>query len=118
METATHTQTAAQTVKAFIDALNSEDFDTARDLVTDDLKFEGVMGSRDNADAYFEDMKKMKFKYDIKKSFADGNDVCLFYDINMGGKTIFSCGWYHLVSGRIKSFKVIFDPRPLLEKDK
>jgi hypothetical protein len=61
-------------------------------------------------------MKKMKFKYDIKKTFVDGeNDVCLFYDINMGGVTIFSCGWYHLEKGKIKSFKVIFDPRPLLE---
>jgi hypothetical protein len=103
-------------VKAFITAVNDEDFITARALVNDDLKFDGVMGSRDSADAYFEDMKRMKFKYDIKKVFADENDVCLLYDINMGAVTIFTCGWYRLKLEKISTLKVVFDPRPLLEK--
>ncbi len=103
-------------VKAFIKAINDEDFTTARKYVNDDLKFDGVMGSRDGADAYFSDMRKMKFKYDVKKVFADEDDVCLLYNINMGGTTIFTCGWYKLENGKISSIKVVFDPRPLLEK--
>lgn len=105
---------ARKTVLAFIKAMNDEDFEAARQYVADDMKFEGVMGSRDNADAYFKDMQHMKFKYDIKKVFTDDNDVCLFYDINMGGKTVFCCGWYHLSYDKIKTFKVVFDPRPIL----
>ena len=58
----------------------------------------------------------MKFKYDIKKAFEDGNDVCLLYDITMPGPTLFTCGWYKVENGKINWFKVVFDPRPLLEK--
>lgn len=104
-----------ETVLLFINAMNAEDFEAARKYVNDDLKFIGVMGTRDNAETYFNDMAKMKFKYHIKKAFADGNDVCLWYDIDMGGKTIFSSGWYHVEDGKVEWFKVLFDPRPLLE---
>ena len=102
-------------VLSFINAMNEEDFEKAKTFVSPDMKFIGVMGSRDGSDAYFSDMEKMKLKYDIKKAFADGNDVCLFYDIQMSGITIFSCGWYEVEQGKIKSFRVVFDPRPLLE---
>ena len=90
----------------------------ARELVTDDLRFVGVMGPREGADNYFSDMAKMKFKYDVQHVFEDGNNVCLWYDIDMGGKTIFSAGWYKLKGGKIGSFKVLFDPRPLLQEKK
>lgn len=116
MNTAEETVTShsANVVKAFIKAVNDEDFTTARTYVNDDLKFEGVMGSRDGAETYFNDMKRMKFKYAIKKAFADDNDVCLLYDIDMNGTAIFTCGWYRLENGKISSIKVVFDPRPLL----
>ncbi|RBQ03117.1 nuclear transport factor 2 family protein [Pedobacter miscanthi] len=98
----------------FINALNAEDFELARQQLQDDMSFKGVMGERNGADLYIEDMKKMKFKYDIKKVFVDQQEVCLWYDIDMGAKTIFSCGWYKLVDDKIQSFQVIFDPRPIL----
>lgn len=103
-------------VLSFIKALNQEDFKTAHGFLASDMKFEGVMGSRNSADAYIGDMERMKFKYDVKKVFADGDDICLFYDINMGGATIFCSGWYKVAGEKITWFKVIFDPRPLLEK--
>ncbi|RDC57888.1 nuclear transport factor 2 family protein [Pedobacter chinensis] len=101
-------------VQDFIGALNAEDFELARAQLTDDMTFKGVLGERHGADVYIDDMKKMKFKYDIKKTFVDGNDVCLWYNINMGEKEIFSCGWYKLENEKIRSFQVIFDPRPIL----
>lgn len=105
---------AKSTVLSFIDALNNEDFKSARNLTTDDLKFEGVMGTRDGADAYFADMEKMKLKYDVKKVFADEDEVAVFYDVKMSGENILCVGWYHLEEDKIRSFKVIFDPRPIL----
>lgn len=101
-------------VMDFINALNSENFDVARKQLADDMSFKGVMGERNGADIYIEDMKKMKFKYDIKKIFADGNDISVWYNINMGKKTILSAGWYKIENELIKSFQVIFDPRPIL----
>lgn len=116
MNTESHVMTATgELVLDFIQAMNAEDFDAARGFTSSDLKFIGVMGSRNGADAYFNDMKHMKFKYDIKKALADDDDVCLFYDINMGDVTVFSCGWYHVKSGKIDTIRVLFDPRPVLE---
>lgn len=115
-ETDVSATTVDDVVLTFIDALNQEDFNAARDLAADNLKFIGVLGERDGADAYFADMRNMKFKYKIKKTFTGGDDVCLLYDIGMGNTTIFACGWYHITGGRIDRIEVIFDPRPLLEK--
>lgn len=105
-----------QIVLDFIDAMNQFDYERAKTYVTADLSFVGVLGTRNGANAYFNDMQKMKFQYNIIKAFADGNDVCLIYDINMGEQTIFCFGWYQLQHDKIKSFRVVFDPRPLLDK--
>ncbi|WP_052266298.1 nuclear transport factor 2 family protein [Pedobacter kyungheensis] len=101
-------------VQDFLNALNAEDFELARQQLHDDMHFKGVMGERDGADNYIADMQKMKFKYDIKKVFTDNEEVSVWYDINMGGKTIFCASWYKLEDEKIKSFEVIFDPRPVL----
>jgi len=105
-------------ILSFIQAINAEDFAAARTYVNDDMKFIGVLGSRDGADTYLSDMAKMKFKYTVKKVFADDGDVCLFYNIDMGKATAFSCGWYHFVNGKIDTIRVLFDPRPVIEASK
>ena len=102
----------------FIDALNNDDFDSARKYLADDVKFEGVLGKRDGADVYISDMQKMKFKYAIKKAFAEGDDVCLWYDITMSGLQVLTFGLHHLKDEKIKSINVLFDPRPMLEQKK
>jgi len=101
-------------VLSFIKALNDERFEDARTFANDDMTFNGVLGSRNGAEEYFGDMKKMKMKYRIKKAFADEDDVCLLYDFTMGDVTTFGCGWYHLEDGKISSLRVVFDPRPAL----
>jgi hypothetical protein len=109
---------AQKTVLAFLTAINDLDFKTARVLVQPEMKFEGVMGTRDGADSYFTDMEKMQLKYDVKKIFSDGDDVSVFYDILISGKNIFCAGWYHLKNNKIDLMRVIFDPRPLLGNSK
>ena len=104
----------AKVVLSLIQAINEEDFETAARFANDDMTFEGVLGSRNGAAAYFDDMKKMKLKYDVQKVFVDEQDVCLFYNLTMSGKTIFGCAWYHLDGGKVSTLKVIFDPRPFL----
>lgn len=104
-----------EVVLTFVNALNRSDFQTARQCVTDDLKFVGALGSREGADVYFRDMERLQLKYDVKKAFADGDEVCLFYDVTMAGVTVFCAGWYQLSDGKIRSFHVVFDPRAVLE---
>ncbi|MBA4140531.1 MAG: hypothetical protein H0X70_08510 [Segetibacter sp.] len=58
---------AKEIVTSFVESLNNEDFKTAKTYVSDNMTFVGVLGSRNGAEAYFKDMKKMKLKYEIKK---------------------------------------------------
>lgn len=109
---------AKEVVLAFIDALNKEDFDTAGNYLATGMTFKGVLGSRDGAEAYMKDMRQMKLKYNVKKTIAEDNDVCLFYDLAMSGITIFGCGWYTVKEDKISSLNVLFDPRPILEQAK
>ena len=53
-------KSAKEAVLAFIKALNKEDFASARKYIRDDMKFIGVLGTRDGGDVYMEDMTKMK----------------------------------------------------------
>jgi hypothetical protein len=107
--------TAKEIVLSCVNAINAENFKTARTYAADDMKFDGVLGSRNGAEAYFKDMEQMRLKYEIKKVFVDGDDVCLLYDLGMSGLNLFCVGWYHVKDGKINSLKVVFDPRPVLE---
>jgi len=98
-----------------VKAINEEDFREARRYVSEGMMFDGVLGSRFGADSYFHDMERMLLKYEIQKVFSEGDEVCLLYNLQISGKTIFCCGLYEVKHGRITSLKVVFDPRPLLE---
>lgn len=109
--------TANNVAEQFIQYLNEKNFDQGRDCLDPGFKFIGVMGSRENASVYIDDMKKMKFKYQILQTFTAGEDVCFWYDIDMGEKIIPASGWYQIKGGKIHSLKVLFDPRPLLKEE-
>ena len=106
---------AEQVVMACVEAINKEDFQTARRYVSDDMSFVGVLGSRQGASAYFNDMERLRLKYEVQKVFVDGQDVCLLYDLNISDKIVFGCGWYQVEEGKIRSLRVVFDPRPIIE---
>ena len=101
-------------VKTFLDAINNLDFEKARECVSPNLQFMGVMGKVDGADAYFEQMKKMQLKYDIRKIFSSEADVAVFYDIKMGEEKILAAGWYGFKNDLIRTIQVVFDPRKVL----
>ena len=105
---------AKETVTAFLAALNHHQYDKARSYVNDNMTFMGVLGARNGADAYFDDMERMRFEYEIHKVFAEEDEACVLYDVTMSGKKVFCCGWYRLQDGKISSLRVVFDPRPVL----
>jgi len=105
-------------VLQFIDHLNNENFSAAQDCLHDDFVFEGVLGRREGAAVYIREMMQMKLKYQVQQSFEAGTDISLWYMIDMGGKRIPASGWYHTDAGKIRSLKVVFDPRPLLDSGK
>jgi predicted ester cyclase len=102
-------------VLACVDAINEEDFPAARKFLDDKLSFEGVLGSRRGVDAYLDDMERMRLKYKVKKAVAEGDDVCLLSEMEISGKSVTVSSWYCLTAGKIRSLRVVFDPRPVLE---
>ena len=66
---------------------------------------------------YFEALKKLHpiiQRIDMKKIFADGNDVCVLYDLvtNTPIGTAFVCEWYQVKGDKISSVRTVFDARP------
>src|SRR5260221_14653497 len=51
-------------------ALNDESFQIARRYVSDDMKYVGPFGSRDGAEAYLQEIERLRLKFDIQKIFA------------------------------------------------
>lgn len=107
--------TAQNVAEQFIQYLNEEDFNKAESCLHPDFKFTGVLGVREGASVYMKDMRQMKFKYRIIKSFTADEDVSFWYMIDMGNKIVEASGWYEVSDGKIHSLKVLFDPRPLLD---
>lgn len=100
----------------FLDALNNEDYEAAKECLDPDFKFRGPVEKIDGAVAYLKQAEKTKFKYSIEKVFAHKDEVSVIYDIEMGYKDeITTCGVYSFKNGKINSLKVLYDPRPVLK---
>jgi hypothetical protein len=101
-------------VKNFLESINNLDFAKAREYVSNDLQFLGVLGNVDGADDYFAQMEKMQLKYDVRKMFASDADVAVFYEIKMGEEKVLAAGWYGFKHEKINRIQVVFDPRKVL----
>ena len=71
-------------------ALNAEDFQAARDYLSDNLTFVGVFGSSDGAEPFLRDMERLRIKFDISRLFGDGEDISVFYNLTTSGVTLFA----------------------------
>jgi hypothetical protein len=97
---------------SYIRALDSQDYDTARRHMNDEVRIKGPAGEMFSKPKEFIDMlRSYHGKYDLKKVFTDGNDVCLLYDLKTPQATVFMCSWYQVNDGKIMSIQTVFDPR-------
>ncbi|HYB04576.1 MAG TPA: nuclear transport factor 2 family protein [Nitrososphaerales archaeon] len=105
---------AKEIVVSFIESLNKGDLKSARSYVSDNYSVTVPGASFDGAEAYFKGAEKAQQtygsgRYDIKKVFTDGNDVCVLNDVIWGNATFLACGWYHLENQKIRSLTLIYD---------
>ena len=109
-------KSAKEIVMEYTQATERRDFQSARGYLRDNLSYVSPLNSFDRAEPYlkynlhlYETGQLVKF--DIKKEFADSNDVCILHEWN----SQLVCVWYHVEDdGKISSIKVIFDPRAFL----
>lgn len=102
-----------EVVMSYIGALDSQKYEDALALLHDDVRIRGPAGETFGKPLDFIDMlRKYHGRYDVKKVFADGDDVCVLYDLATTGPTVFMSSWYQVRGGRIASITTVFDPRP------
>lgn len=101
-----------EVVMAYINALDSQDYEAAMNKLHDKVSIRGPAGETFGKPYDFIEMlRRYQGKYDIKKAFADGDDVCLLYDLKTNGPTVFMSSWYQVKEGKIVSISSVFDPR-------
>jgi hypothetical protein len=109
---------ASSVVTTYVKAWTSGDFDTARSTLHDDVAFVGPLGTADGIDDCMrglQGLKQIVESSEQRKVIADGDDVCLIYDLvtNTPAGTIPTAGWFQLHGGKIATIRVFFDARPL-----
>jgi hypothetical protein len=108
---------ASEIVDKYQQAMGKGDFAAARKLLHDNLSFHGPIETFSSPEPYLESLKKLHHiiqRIDVKKSFADGNDVCVLYDMvtNTPAGKAFICEWYQVKGEKITDIRVVFDARP------
>jgi ketosteroid isomerase-like protein len=102
-----------------LQAWTTGDFATTRSLLADDVTFVGPLGATEGIDEYMrgiEGMAKMVERAEPRRVIADGDDVCIVYDLVTSSPpaTVPTVGWYRIRDGKVASVRAYFDPRPLV----
>jgi hypothetical protein len=99
-------------VLSYVRSLDAQDYETAGKYLSDHVHVIGPSGESFKEPGEFIDMlRQYRGKYDLKKVFAEGNDVCLLYDLTTPSATVYMCSWYQVEGGKIASIRTVFDPR-------
>ncbi len=110
------TVSSAETVRALENAINNENFDSARSLLQDDLAYNGPFGAKTGRDSYLSDIVRLKIKFKTHRLIADEGQVAVAYDITVAGLTIPALGWFTLRDGKVETLRTAFDPRPIITR--
>jgi hypothetical protein len=108
---------AADAAETFIQSIAAGEFEAARQFLGSDFSFEGPFDTFSSAEPYLAAIRQlhaMVLGVKIKKVFADGDDVCVLYDLstNSPAGTAFICEWMRFRGGKIASVRAVFDARP------
>jgi len=108
---------AKEIVEQYKTAMGRGDFTAARQLLHDDLLFQGPIDTFNRADEYLAASKRLATiiqRVDVKKIFAEGNDVCVLYEMvtNTPAGTAFIVEWYQVRGEKIGALRAVFDARP------
>lgn len=104
-------ESGEKVVLSYIDALDKGKYDVAVKLISDEVRIMGPAGEDFGKPKDFLDMlKSHSGKYDVKRMFVDGNEVCLLYDFVTPQGRVYMSSWYKVENGKIEFIRTIFDP--------
>jgi hypothetical protein len=109
--------TPQDVIARYHQALVAKDFDGARALLRDDLRFTGPFESFDDADRYLEAIQKLwgiVESIDVRHLSASGAEVVALYDMatTTPAGTQLVCEWYGVEDGSIAWIRALFDTAP------
>src|SRR5918995_3238777 len=123
MQKSESAKNAKEIVMEFIQALKRKDFKTVRSYISDNITVVSPgpeeLTTYNKAEPFMTYLEHANLPpFDIKKEFADSNDVCLLYEATYREPvTTFVCGWFHVNDdGKISSLRFVFDPRQLFQQ--
>ena len=103
-----------EVVMSYIGALDGQRYEEAMGLLHDNVRIRGPAGETYGKPVSFVGMlRKYRGKYDVKKVFADGADVCVLYDLIVAGSPVYMSSWYQVREGKIVSVHTVFDPNAM-----
>jgi limonene-1,2-epoxide hydrolase len=106
-----------EVARAYFAAWTRGDFDALREILADDVTFEGPLGSASGVDECvrgLEGIASMTLRIDIKVLAVDGCDVLTWYDLVTANGALPTVNWSHVEAGRITRIRATFDPRPIV----
>ena len=111
-------RTPTETMTAYFDGWRRHDAESLRDVLADDVVFDGPLGHVEGVDdnvAALHGLLGIVTDVDVQHVFVDGPDVCTVYDLHTTqAAPVLTVNWAHVVDGRATTIRAIFDPRPLL----
>jgi SnoaL-like domain len=106
---------AASVARTYFDAWKTNDFDTMRSLVAEDVRFEGPLATLEGAEVYIKGIQGLSQVISdivIQKIFVDGQDVLTWYDMHTTvASPVPVANWLHVEEGKITALRVAFDAR-------
>ena len=100
-----------EVVASYIEALDKWRYEEALGFLHDDVRIRGPAGETyGKPTGFIEMLRRYRGKYDVKKVFVDGTDVCVLYDLIIGGSVVYMSSWYQVRDGKIASIHTVFDP--------
>jgi ketosteroid isomerase-like protein len=108
---------SAEVVARYHDALASRDFDAARALLKDDLRFIGPFDAFETADDYLSALQRLfgiVTSIDLKHRSSSGDEVVVLYEMatSTPAGTQLVCEWFGVEAGRIAWMRALFDTAP------
>ena len=108
---------ARHIVEQFHGHFANKDWTRARELLHDELSFEGPIDRFSRADDYIQAVKRLDAickRVEVLKVMSDDTDVCVIWnmitDTPIGTAPI--AEWFHVNGEKIDAIRVFFDARP------
>jgi hypothetical protein len=109
-------QSPAHTVRDYLDAFYSGDYDTARHLLADDLAFRGPFVEVNDADAFLASAQPLRAivrGHRLIRQWQDDDQVSTLYQMNIetpaGTRSVLVSEWNTIREGRVSSASLVFD---------